>query len=92
MSPPPVYAREGSSDPSLSALSGETLCDRVGALDGDLKLGHLSPGPYLGVGDKCTNYRLCQMFPPRSEGGDICHNLTILFEQETSGRVAVEQY
>ena len=44
-------------------------------------MGHLSSGPYFGEVDKCTNYRLCQMFPPRSEGGDICHNLTIPFYQ-----------
>ena len=40
-----------------------------------LMLGLLSPSLYFGVGDKSPNYRLCQMFPPRSEGGDICHNL-----------------
>jgi len=66
-----LSAQEGSSDPRLERWFCCTMPVLSASKGQDLKLGHLSPGPYFGVGDKCTNYRLCQMFPPRSEGGDI---------------------
>jgi hypothetical protein len=36
----------------------------------DYMLGHLSATPYLGVADKCPNYKLCQMF---CEAGHLSH-------------------